>query len=207
LAARSRFVVLDGPDGAGKTTQVKLLAQRLKERGVKVLTLREPGGTPAGEAIRKLLLEQRTIGMSALTEAFLFQAARAQLVEEVIRPALKKGVWVICDRFTLSTLVYQGFAGGVNPATLGTLCDLATSGLRPDRYIVLWVAPEVGIQRREHRAADRMEAKGEKFIRDVARAFAREARRQPELCQLVSGEGAPEEVRERIWQQVEKLIR
>jgi dTMP kinase len=206
--SRSRFIVLDGPDGAGKSTQVKLLAERLKARGEKVLTLREPGGTPAGEAIRKLLLEQREIGLSALTEAFLFQAARAQLVEEVIRPALHRGTWVICDRFSLSTLVYQGFAGGVKPAVLRTLIDAATSGLKPDRYIVLWVAPEVGVQRREKRgAADRMEAKGMKFIRDVARAFLREAKRDPKQYQLVPGDGAQSDVHERIWQQVEKLIR
>jgi dTMP kinase len=194
--SRGRFIVLDGPDGAGKTTQAALLRDRLEERGLRVLLLREPGGTKAGEAIRGLLLEHRHVDLSPLAEAFLFQAARAQLVGEVIRPALARGLWVVCDRFTLSTQVYQGVAGS----------EVATGGLRPDLYCVLCVSPRVGLARRADRAADRMEAKGRRFTREVFAAYAREARRFPKRYRLVDGAAAPAEVQARIWAHVERLL-
>jgi dTMP kinase len=203
---RGRMIVLDGPDGAGKTTQAKLLKERLEAQGVDVLLLREPGGTQAGEAIRKLVLEQREIGLCPLTETFLFQAARAQLVEEVIRPALSNGAWIICDRFTLSTMVYQGFAGGVTRKVVEQLSQAAASGIVPDRYLVLWVPPRVGIKRRASRQADRMEAKGLIFIREVADAYLREARRNARAYRLVNGQGTVKEVQRRLWKQIEPLL-
>ena len=202
---RGRFIVLDGPDGAGKSTQAKLLAQTLKAHGIKALLLREPGGTAAGEAIRALLLEHRGVDLSALTETFLFQAARAQLVEQVIKPALKSGKWVICDRFTLSTLVYQGHAGGVDPKIVRTLSTLACAGVKPDLYLVLWVPPKTGIARRADRAADRMESKGRKFLRDVANAYKREARNTREFT-FVDGSGSLQEVQQRIWKHIARML-
>src|SRR5476649_153099 len=130
---RGRFIVLDGPDGAGKSTQVRMLADQLNANGIDTVLVREPGGTPAGEAIRALVLEHRKIDLSALTEAFLFQAARAQVVEQIIKPALAAGKWVICDRFTLSTLVYQGFSGGVDPKAIKTLSAVACAGVASDQ--------------------------------------------------------------------------
>jgi dTMP kinase len=202
-----RLIVLDGPDGAGKSTQVRLLKEALEARRVKVLALREPGGTAAGEAIRKLVLEQREIGLSPLTETFLFQAARAQLIEEVVKPALKKGTWVVCDRFFLSTLVYQGYAGGVDKGVVETLSKVACAGVVPDVYLVVWVKPSMGIQRRAARAADRMEAKGIQFIKDVASAFRRETLKRPRQFRFVDGAGTPEAVQARIWAQVEPLLK
>jgi len=201
-----RFIVLDGPDGSGKSTQARLLAEQLGKRGLEVLLLREPGGTATGEAVRKLLLQRGEMAISPLAEAFLFQAARAQLTAEVIRPALQRGAWVLCDRFSLSTLVYQGLAGGVCPRAVEELSVLATGGLRPDVYLVLWVPFSVGLQRRAHRAADRMEAKGAKFLRAVAAAYRRESLGAPRRYVLVDGRGTVEAVRERIWRQVAEQL-
>ena len=202
---RGRFIVLDGPDGAGKTTQTHLLAQELDKLGIRTLMLREPGGTPAGEAIRALVLEHRKIALEPLAEAFLFQAARAQLVREVIVPALDKGEWVLCDRFSLSTLVYQGYAGGIEHHEIEALTQFATGGLSPDLYLVLWVPLKVGIERRNHRQADRMESKGDEFLKDVSNSFQKEASLHPKKYTLIDGSGGVEEVRERIWQKIEPL--
>jgi len=201
-----RLIVLDGPDGAGKSTQVKLLAERLIERGCEVLLLREPGGTAAGEEIRKLVLEQRQHDLSPRAEMFLFQAARAQLVETVIRPALAKGTWVVCDRFMLSTLVYQGLAGKVGRKPVETLSSIATDGLQPDRTIVVWVPLKTGIGRRAARANDRMESKGDAFLSAVSKGFRSEALKFPKRYKLVDGAADVAEVRERIWKHVETLL-
>jgi len=203
---RGRFIVLDGPDGSGKSTQARLLAEQLEKRGLEVLLLREPGGTATGEAVRRLLLRRGAMAISPLAEAFLFQAARAQLSEEVVRPALRRGAWVLCDRFSLSTLVYQGFAGGVSPRAIEKLSALATGGLHPDKYLVLWVPFGECARRRADRAEDRMEAKGAQFLRAVAAAYRREALRAPRRYALVDGRGTIEAVRARVWRRVEGLL-
>ncbi len=201
--------MLDGPDGAGKSTQARILSEHLEQRGVKVLLLRDPGGTAAGESIRKILLEQREGGdhLSPLAETFLFQAARAQLIEEVVKPALAAGTWVICDRFSLSTLVYQGLAGGVDTGVIEKLSAIATAGVKPDRYLVVWVPTKIGIERRADRAADRMESKGDKFLRAVADAFRNTAKREPKKYRMIDGQGSLDDVRERIWNAVEPLLK
>jgi dTMP kinase len=205
-SARGRLIVLDGPDGAGKSTQVKLLAERLEQQGLRVQLLREPGGTSAGEEIRKLVLEQRQHDLSPLAETFLFQAARAQLIEAVIKPTLATGTWIICDRFTLSTLVYQGLAGKVGRKPIEVLSETATAGVKPDRYIVLWVPLTTGIERRAARANDRMESKGDAFLSAVSKGFRSEAKKCPKRYQFVEGTAPVETVRERIWKKVEPLL-
>jgi dTMP kinase len=144
--------------------------------------------------------------MTALAETFLFEAARAQLVDEVIRPALARGAWVICDRFSLSTLVYQGIAGGIKPRVVEQLSAVATGGLWPDRYLVLWVPVSVGHERRAGRAADSMESKGAAFLCAVANAYRLAARKHPRRYRLVDGTGTVQAVRARIWRHVEALL-
>jgi dTMP kinase len=201
-----RFIVLEGPDGAGKTTQLERLDAQLQQRGVKTRTVREPGGTISGEKIRAVLLNGKADHLTAVTETFLFQAARAQLVHEVIRPALARGEWVLTDRYWLSTLIYQGCAGGVDPAEIRRLSKLATGGLMPDRYVVLWVPLKEGLARRAHRAADRMESKGAAFARRVSQSYRRLALTSRGPLKLVDGRGTVESVAARVWNLVEPLL-
>ena len=204
---RGRFIVLDGPDGVGKTTHAKTLCAALQSHGITVNALREPGGTALGEAIRKLLLDQNKIQIDALAEAFLFQAARAQLINEVIRPALERGEWIVCDRFTLSTLVYQGYAGGIKKKTIKDLSAAAVNGLKPDAYFVLWVPSEITAERRAIRSADRMESKGDEYLNNVAKGFQKESKQRGNKFKRIDGRGTQEEVQKRIWAQIEPLLK
>jgi dTMP kinase len=171
------FISFEGVDGSGKTTQVALLADSLREEGRNVVATREPGGTPAGERIRELLLEGGEI--APWTEAALFAAARAQLVDEVIRPALARGADVICDRYIDSSLAYQGIARGLGVERVLELNLLATSGLLPDRTFFLAISPEDTTGRKDAEP-DRIEREGDEFAaivdqgyRELAAIFAK----------------------------------
>jgi dTMP kinase len=144
---RGRFITIDGPDGGGKTTQAERLAAALRDGREDVLLTREPGGTPLGERVRELLLDASS-SHSALADAFLFNAARAQLVGEVIGPALAAGRTVVCARFADSTLAYQGYGAGAPLEALRALAAIATDGLHPDRTILLDLPPEIGLARK-----------------------------------------------------------
>jgi dTMP kinase len=171
------FITFEGVDGSGKTTQVALLADSLRGEGRDVVATREPGGTPAGERIRELLLEGGEI--APWTEAALFAAARAQLVDEVIRPALARGADVICDRYIDSSLAYQGIARGLGVERVLELNLLATSGLLPDRTFFLAISPE-DTTGRKNAEPDRIEREGDEFAaivdqgyRELAAIFAK----------------------------------
>jgi dTMP kinase len=171
------FISFEGVDGSGKTTQVALLADSLRGEGRDVVATREPGGTPAGEQIRELLLEGGEI--APWTEAALFAAARAQLVDEVIRPALARGADVICDRYIDSSLAYQGIARGLGVERVLELNLLATSGLLPDRTFFLAISPE-DTTGRKNAEPDRIEREGDEFAaivdqgyRELAAIFAK----------------------------------
>ncbi|HSM33956.1 MAG TPA: dTMP kinase [Anaerolineae bacterium] len=143
------FIVLEGPDGAGKSVQARRLAERLRERGLRVTWTREPGGTPLGEQVRQILLDPADVARGPVADALLFNAARSQLVADVILPALRRGEVVVLDRYATSTLAYQGYGSGVDRETLALIARLATAGLQPDVVVVLDVPVEVGLARRD----------------------------------------------------------
>lgn len=187
-ADRGRFITIEGPEGAGKTTQAERLAGYLRERGVPVLLTREPGGTWLGEQLREVLLARRDAEDSTdpLTDAFLFDAARRQLVRAVIRPALGAGTTVICARFADSTLAYQGYGAGVPLDLLRTLERAATDGLRPDRTILLDLPAEDGLARKAPIDVTRFEADHDvAFHRRVRDGFLRLAAEEPDRFAVI----------------------
>lgn len=170
--ARGVFVVFEGGEGAGKSTQAHLLADHLSLAGREVLMTREPGGTPVAEAIRSLLLDLRHAGLDARAEALLFAAARAAHVKDLIRPALDRGAIVVCDRFADSSLAYQGVARGLGVEVVADLSTWAAAGLVPDMTVLLDVDPKLGLGRAEREGSfDRMETESAGFHHEVRQAF------------------------------------
>lgn len=196
MAARGRFLSLDGSDGTGKSTQCRLLADWLRSAGLTVVTCADPGGTPVGSVLRELLLGHRH-EVSLPCEAFLFLASRAQLVATVIRPALESGHWVVSDRYSLATVVYQGHAGGLDAESLGQAGELATGGLRPDLTVVLDAPPDVTTPRMKA-TRDRLESRPADFHRRVRDGFLAEAAKHPDRIDLVSAEGSVDDVHRRL---------
>ncbi len=200
------FITFEGAEGCGKTTQLGKLAERLRADGRDVVTTREPGGTPAGEAIRGIL-QHDTAGsdICAAAETLLFEASRAQLVQRVIRPALDRGAVVLCDRFADSTTAYQGYGRGFDIEDLLALHDFALGGTWPVLTILLDVSVEEGFRRLRARNAgqgttlDRMERESQDFHRRVAEGFRDMARRWPQRFRLVDASGAPDAVHAVIW--------
>ncbi len=192
------FVSLEGPDGVGKTTQAALLAERLRAVGLEVVQCREPGGTELGEHVRAVLLDPQ-VTMGDRAEALLFAAARAEITQEVIGPALERGAWVVCDRFIDSSLVYQGIARGLGIEPILDVSLFATGGVLPARTLVLH-----GVDRRDDEP-DRMEAAGADFHARVAEGFLELAALESERIRLVDARGAQEEVARRIWDALEGL--
>ncbi len=165
---RGQFLTLEGSEGVGKSTNLAFMAQWLRERGIPLVVTREPGGTAIAEAIRALLLQQHEERMSDLAELLLVFAARAQHLEQVIRPALASGKWVLCDRFTDATYAYQGAARGMDSANIACLERLVQKELRPDLTLILDLEPEIGLARvRERGEADRFEQETLAFFRKV----------------------------------------
>ena len=190
------FVTFEGLDGCGKTTQAELLRERLERDGREVVLTREPGGTPLGERIRELLLGGRE-EVAPWAEAALFAAARAELVERVIRPALRAGAVVVCDRFVDSSLAYQGIARGLGVDAVLEVNLRATGGLLPDHTVVLLGAPDE-LELRLGGARDRMEREGDDFRRRVDVAYRELARRFPERLVVVDALRSVETVAEEV---------
>lgn len=185
-----RFIALEGGEGVGKSTQSRLLAEALRARDLEVVQTREPGGTEGAEAIRALLLGTEGEGWGARAEALLFAAARADHVERLIRPALARGAWVICDRYLDSSRAYQGGGGGLSDADLLTLHGIGSEGLLPDLTLLFEVAPEITALRlsaRDGDTSDRIGGRPAAYHARVAAAFARFAEAEPARFARIDG--------------------
>lgn len=188
MGSPGRFITLEGGDGAGKTSLRAALAAWLGQAGIEVVSTREPGGSPGAEEIRGLLVSGGHDRWGPVTEALLLTAARRDHVDRVIRPALGRGAWVVCDRFTDSTLAYQGYGSGVALDLLKRLQALALEGLRPDLTLVLDLPPSLGIARSLARGIDgagRFEGKGEAFHQRLREGFLAIAAAEPERCVVI----------------------
>jgi dTMP kinase len=198
---RGRFITFEGGEGAGKSTQVRRLAQRLESASIEAAATREPGGSPGAEAIRALLVTGAADRWSAATETLLMYAARSDHIERTIRPALERGQWVISDRFADSTRAYQGAAGGAPATLIATLEDAVLQDVRPDLTLILDLPAEQGLERAHSRgdAEARFEAKGLAFHQRLREGFAAIARAEPERCVLIDAAGTPDAVAEAVW--------
>jgi dTMP kinase len=208
----SHFITLEGSEGSGKSTQFRLLQEYLVERGVRVLATREPGGTPIGEQVRAVLHDVANSAMQPRTEVLLYSAARAQLVSEVIRPALAAGMVVLCDRYLESTLAYQGYGRGLDLNALTTLNHFATEGLRSDLVIYLDLPVEVGLRRKhlDHARGQgeltRMDRQALEFYERVRAGYLAMAAEEPERWCVLDAEQPIEALQVKIRQRVEALL-
>lgn len=207
------FITFEGTEGCGKTTQVELLAQLLRALGYRVRTLREPGGTPIGEEIRHTLKHShQNHAMTSEAELLLMNASRAQLVCEVIRPALAAGEIILCDRFFDSTTAYQGHGRQLDLEKVGLVIDLAVGGTRPDLTLWLQVPPEVSAERLRSRqenlpfVRDRIEEADRKFFERVAQGYAAIAAAEPQRVRTINGTRPVEVIQADIWQLIQPLV-
>lgn len=206
---RGKFIALEGGEGAGKSTQARLLAEALRQRGQACIITREPGGTAGAEAIRGLLLGTEGDGWNPRAEALLFAAARSDHVERLIVPALDRGDWVICDRFIDSSRAYQGGGGGLSDAEVLDLHRIGSGGLLPDLALLIEVSPERVAQRlavRDGDQADRIGGRGADYHAAVAAAFRRFAEAEPARFARIDGNGAAEAVHNAVLAALAALL-
>jgi dTMP kinase len=206
MPTRPLFLSLDGIDGAGKSTQHRLLCDWLTTLGHHVVACRDPGTTPLGEKIRTLLLDRQHAAIGRRAEMLLYMAARAQMVEEIIRPALDAGKTVVSDRFLLANVVYQGHAGGLNPDEVWQIGAVATQGIEPHLTLLLDMPPEAAT-RRIHRALDHMEQQGDDYRARVRAGFMAEAAPRPDRITVINAAQSIEQVHADIRAAVERVLR
>lgn len=192
------FVTFEGPDGSGKTTQAKMLVEFLQAHGTPVIYTREPGGTEISEQIREVILSTRNKSMRSETEVLLFSAARAQIVDQVIRPALAEGKIVVCDRYYDSTLAYQGYGLGLDLDALRAITKFATRGLVPDLTFYVDVPAEVGLARRHQAETNRLDHKDVDYHARVRNGYLELAKAEPHRFIVIDGTGTIEQVQEEI---------
>jgi dTMP kinase len=213
--AKAKFITFEGGEGSGKSTQARVLADRLKERGIDALLTREPGGSPFAERVRALLLDPATPSHAVLSEALLFYAARADHLEQTIRPALAAGRWIVCDRFSDSTRVYQGAAGGLRADTLDALERVVVAQTRPHLTFILDLAPAQGLARVRARgslegtvaaATDPYERRDSLFHEHLREGYAAIAKAEPRRCALIDAARGQDAVAAEIWALIEQRL-
>jgi len=206
--ARGRFITFEGGEGAGKSTQLKRLVARLQGLGHEVVATREPGGSPGAESIRDLVLNGAADRWSPTTETLLMYAARRDHIERVIRPALARGAWVVCDRFADSTRAYQGAAGGTDPGLIAALEAHILEETRPDLTLIFDFPPSIGLERALARpgAEARFESKGMEFHERLRAGFLAIAKAEPERCAVIDAQGSVEAVEAQVWEAVEARL-
>lgn len=201
------FITIEGGDGSGKSTQIKLLYEFLENKGYDIVLTREPGGTLISEEIRKVILNKDFMEMSDMTEALLYAAARAQHVHQLVRPLVAKGKIVICDRYVDSSIVYQGYARGMGIETIETINRFATGGLKPDLTVLLQISAEEGIMRKSsQQELDRLELQKLEFHLKVAEGYQMMAEREPDRILMIDASKSIEEIGNLIQSKVGLLI-
>ncbi len=200
------FITFEGPEGCGKSTQSVLIAEHLERLGLHCVHTREPGGTGLGEKIRKLLLHSRGTRISDMAELFLFEAARAEIVDELIAPSLKAGRIVVCDRFSDATLSYQGYGGGIPLKLIRALNRISTAGLRPDLTILLDIDAAVGLKRAARKGRDRMEHKDLAYHKRIREGYLKLAGAEPSRIKVIKGTPPIKTIQKTIRREVEIVI-
>lgn len=203
-----RFITLEGGEGAGKSTQAQMLAEALRGQGIEVVVTREPGGSPRAEKIREAILSGLIAPLGPIAEAMMFTAARIDHLDKTIRPALRRGAFVVCDRFADSTRAYQGALGNIDPRLIRSLERIAIGADKPDLTIMVDVPAAVGMARAAQRggAPDRFESEAPAFHEALRRSFLEIAASEPERCVVVNGAQAPEIVARDIWSAVQARL-
>ena len=196
---KNYFITFEGIDGSGKSTQAKILVEKLQSLKLETLFLREPGGTSISEEIRSVLLNNREDEMSSRSEALLMCASRAQLTKDIISPELKAGKWIVADRYADSTLAYQGGGRGLNLDWLIKLNQFATYGIEPDLTFYIDIEPEVGFQRRKDLSSDRIESAGLDFQNDIRQKYLEIVDNFGDRCVIIDGNLSVDEISNYIW--------
>jgi dTMP kinase len=199
---KSYFISFEGIDGSGKSTQAKLLIERLNSNSIETCFVREPGGTRISEEIRNILLDDRAEEMSSRTEALLMCASRAQLTKNIITPELQAGKWVIADRYSDSTLAYQGGGRGIDLDWLVRLNNFATFGIEPDVTFYIDVDPNIGLQRRKNISADRIESAGLEFQNEIRNKYLEIIDNFSNRCVLLDGKLSIKEISHLVWKEI-----
>jgi dTMP kinase len=200
------FITFEGCEGCGKSTQSKLLYNRLLNLKIKTVITQEPGGTPLGNKVRDLLKVKSTININPMAELLLFNSCRTQLIADVIHPALISGQVVICDRFTDSTLVYQGYGRGLDLNLVSSVNEIATGGLAPDLTVLLDTDPAQGLKRKRNSAEDRFETEDLVFHSKIRDGYLDLAKKQPARWLLVPPGGTIEHISDIIWEHISPAI-
>jgi len=199
---KSYFISFEGIDGSGKSTQARLLIEKLNSKSIETCIVREPGGTKISEEIRKILLDDSAEEMSSRTEAMLMCASRAQLTKNIIIPELKSGKWVIADRYSDSTLAYQGGGRGIDLDWLVRLNDFATFGIQPDITFYIDVDADIGLQRRNNISDDRIEKAGLEFQNEIRNKYLEIINNFSNRCVLIDGKLSIKEISDLIWKEI-----